>query len=102
MPPYVASVKFKSALETRNPAVIQEAAYIWPVDPTRMVRVALTLNENKLEAQGLMVALDAAKKFPDNFDVWVTLESMKSATADQKVEARTQMKRLDPLNPNLK
>jgi len=102
MPPYVASAKYKSALETSNPTVIQEAAYIWPIDPTRMIQVAMTLNENKLEAQGLEVALDAVKKFPNNYLVWATLDAMKSATAEQKAQAQKEMKRLDPLNPNLK
>jgi O-antigen ligase len=102
MPPYVASARYKSALETSNPTVIQEAAYIWPIDSSRMIQVAMTLNENKLEAQGLVVAIDATKKFPNNYLVWATLNAMKSATPDQKAEALAQMKRLDPLNPNLK
>jgi O-antigen ligase len=102
MPPYVASAKYKSALETSNPTVIQEAAYIWPIDPSRMIQVAMTLNQNKLEAQGLEVALDATKKFPNNYSVWATLDAMKSATAEQKAQAQKEMKRLDPLNPNLK
>jgi O-antigen ligase len=102
MPPYVASAKYKSALETSNPTVIQEAAYIWPIDPSRMIQVAMTLNENKLEAQGLEVAIDATKKFPNNYSVWATLDAMKSATAEQKAQAQKEMKRLDPLNPNLK
>ena len=102
MPPYLASAKYKGALETSNPNVIQEAAYIWPVDPSRMIQVAATLNENKLEAQGLQVALDAVERFPDNYQVWATLNSMTSATAEQKAQALVQMKRLDPLNPNLK
>jgi hypothetical protein len=67
-----------------------------------MIQVAMTLNENKLEDQGLQVAADAVKRFPDNFGVWATLNSMKKASAEQKAEALTQMKRLDPLNPNLK
>jgi hypothetical protein len=102
MPPYVASAKYKSALETSNPTVIQEAAYIWPIDPSRMIQVAMTLNENKLEAQGLEVALDAIEKFPNNYLVWATLDAMKSATAEEKAQAQKEMKRLDPLNPNLK
>jgi O-antigen ligase len=102
MPPYLASAKYKGALETSNPNVIQEAAYIWPVDPSRMIQVAITLNENKLEAQGLLVASDAVERFPDNYQVWATLNSMTSATAEQKAQALVQMKRLDPLNPNLK
>jgi O-antigen ligase len=47
MPPYLASVKYKSSLETSNPTVIQEAAYIWPLDATRMIQVSITLNDNK-------------------------------------------------------
>jgi hypothetical protein len=102
MPPYVASAKYKSALETSDPKVIQDAAYIWPLDYSRMIQVAGTLNENKLEAQGLEVAVDATKSFPDNYSVWATLDSMKSATVEQKAQAQKEMKRLDPLNPNLK
>ena len=102
MSPYLASAKYKDALETSNPTIIQEAAYIWPLDPTRMIQVAGTLNENKLEAQGLEVAVDATESFPDNYGVWASLYSMKSATAGQKAEALAQMKRLDPLNPTLK
>ncbi len=67
-----------------------------------MVQVAMTLNENKLESQGLDVALDATKKFPDNYSVWSTLNAMSSASTEQKAQALAQMKRLDPLNPNLK
>jgi O-antigen ligase len=102
MSPYLASAKYKSALETSNPQVIQEAAYIWPTDSSRMIQVAMTLNENKLEDQGLQVALDAVERFPDNYGVWGTLSLMKKATDAQKAEALEQMKRLDPLNPNLK
>jgi O-antigen ligase len=102
LPPYLASTQFRSSLETGNPDVIREAAYIWPIDPTRMVQVAVTLNDNKLELEGLKVAVDATLKFPDKYAVWVALSLMKSATADQKAQALAQMKRLDPLNPNLK
>jgi len=102
MPPYLASAKYKGALETSNPTVIQEAAYIWPGDSTRMIQVAMTLNDNKLEDQGLQVALDAVERFPDNYAVWSTLNSMKKATEEQKAQALVQMKRLDPLNPTLK
>jgi O-antigen ligase len=101
MPPYLASAKYKRALESGNPTLIQESAYIWPLDASRMIQVSMTLNENKLEAQGLEVALDATESFPDNYGVWGALSTMKNATADQKEKALAQMKRLDPLNPTL-
>jgi hypothetical protein len=102
MPPYLASAKYKGALETSNPTVIQKAAYLWPADPSRMIQVAKALFENKLEVQGLQVALDAVERFPDNFGVWATLNSMTTATEEQRAQALAQMKRLDPLNPTLK
>jgi len=102
MPPYLASAKYKSALETSNPTVIQEAAYIWPLDSSRMVQVAMTLNDNKLESQGLKIALDAVVQFPDDYGSWAALNGMNRATAEQKAQALAQMKRLDPHNPNLK
>ena len=102
IPPYLASAKYKGAMETGNPTVIQAAAYIWPLDSSRMIQVSITLNENKLEAQGLAVAIDALESFPNNYNAWATLYAMKSASEQQKAEALTQMKRLDPLNPDLK
>lgn len=102
MPPYVASARYKGAQETGNPTVIQQAAYIWPVEAGRMIQVAVALNENKLETEALKVSLDATSRFPDSYLAWAALNIMKSATAEQKAQALTQMKRLDPLNPNLK
>ena len=102
MPPYIASAKFKSALETSNAQVLQESAYLWPQEASRMILVAMTLNDNKFETQGLEVAVDAVAKFPDNYGVWVTLSTMKSASVEQKAQAFREMKRLDPLNPTLK
>jgi hypothetical protein len=102
MPPYLASAKFKGALESGNATVLQEAAYIWPTEPLRMSQVAVALDENKLNDQGLQVAVNATERFPDNYVVWATLNSMTTATEDQRGQALTQMKRLDPLNPTLK
>ena len=102
MPPYLAATKYKSALEANTPQSVQKAAYIWPYEPSRMIQVAMILDENKFVAEGLEVATDAVAKFPDNFAAWATLQMMTGATAKQKADALAQMKRLDPLNPNLK
>jgi O-antigen ligase len=102
MAPYLASAKFKGALESNNPVVIQEAAYIWPVDSWRMMQVGIVLDKNKFGDAGLEVILDAAERFPEKFGVWLTLSSMTKASDMQKAQALAQMKRLDPLNPNLK
>jgi len=102
LPPYLASAKYKGALESHNPVIIREAAYIWPFDPLRMMQVASTLDQNNLSEQGLKISVDAVEKFPDNYGAWATLFGMKSASEKQKAEALLQMKRLDPHNPELK
>lgn len=102
LPPLLASVQYRSALESGDPEMIRHGAYVWPSNPSYMVQVAVTLNDNKYESEGLKVALDATLKFPDNYGVWVALNLMKAAAEDQKNYALSQMKRLDPLNPNLK
>jgi hypothetical protein len=67
-----------------------------------MIRVAIALNENKLEDQALQVAVDATERFPDTYDVWVALDSMNKASEEQRAQALSQLKRLDPLNPTLR
>jgi hypothetical protein len=102
IPPYMASAKYKGALETSNPTIIQQAAYIWPLDASRMIQVARTLNDNNLKENGLQVALRAVERFPENYLAWAALYEMDSASEQQKKVALVQLKRLDPLNPSLK
>jgi O-antigen ligase len=101
-PPYLASAKFKSALESANPQIVQDAAYTWPANPTRFAQVAYALNENKRDAEALQVALDGTEEFPNVFYLWQNLYRMNGASAEQKAQALSQMKRLDPNNPDLK
>jgi len=102
LPPLIASTKFKSALETGNPQIVEQAAYIWPLDPIRMGEIAGIMQDNKLDSQGLKIISDAVIKFPDEYGLWAILAGMPGATDEQKAQAQTQMKRLDPHNPNLK
>ena len=102
LPALMSSSKFKSALESGDVQVLVKAAYNWPSDPYQMGQAAGILLENNLEAQGLQIATDAVKKFPDRYELWALLAKIPSATAEQKVEAQANMRRLDPNNPNLK
>ena len=101
-PSYVASVKYKTALETRNLSEITKGAYLWPLEQLRMVEVAGAFNDQKFEKEALAITLDAIDRFPNSYYVWRALYYMKAATPEQKQEALEQMKRLDPLNPTIK
>jgi hypothetical protein len=102
MPPYLASSKYKNALESGNPTNVREAAYIWPMESNRMIQVARTLNDNNFEKEGYEVALDAVERYPNDYNTWATLLLMKKVTDAQKVEIMIELKRLDPHNPDLK
>jgi hypothetical protein len=102
VPPLLASSKFKSAIESGNASVIMNSAKSFPQDGYRSVQVAYILHQNKLDAQALPVILEATQKYPDVFDGWKILAILTTATPAQVSEAKSQMKRLDPYNPDLK
>jgi O-antigen ligase len=101
-PPYLASAKYRSALESGNPQYIENSAYIWPVESSRMIQVAATLSDNNLDDEGLRVAIKAVERFPESYSAWAVLNSMRKATEEQRAQSLAQMKRLDPNNPDLK
>jgi hypothetical protein len=89
-------------MESGNATMVEDSAYLWPLDPVRMIQAAGLLYDSKLPAQALTVVADATKKFPDYYGTWAILYQLAEATPEQKAAALVQMKRLDPLNPKLK
>lgn len=102
LPPLVASTQYLTALKSQDALKVEKAAYIWPQDPARMGQIAEAFASSKLNSNELKVLLDGTKKFPDDFQLWSLLSQSPSATPEQKAEAKAQMKRLDPYNPDLK
>jgi O-antigen ligase len=102
MPAVLVSSEHKSVSESGSYNRILDLAYQWPMEPFRMAQVAIVLGDNKFEEEALSVITDATKKFPNDFKLWELLTKSPKATEEQKNEALLQMKRLDPLNPNLK
>ena len=102
MPPLVASARFKAAKESGNLEEIIAAGHLFPLERDRMTLVGMVLRDNKFDKEALTILLEASDKFPDSFDTWKALASLTNATPAQVADANAQMKRLDPLNPNLK
>jgi hypothetical protein len=102
MPPLIASSKFKSALETGNKTIIANSANNFPQDTKRTVQIAYIFHQNKLDLDALAVISEAAKKYPDSYDAWRLISILSTASPAQVTEAKAQMKRLDPHNPELK
>jgi hypothetical protein len=60
------------------------------------------LQANKLDEQAQRVIEAAIVKFPNEFGLWSVLATLSTATPEQVAEAKVQMKRLDPFNPDVK
>ena len=102
LPPLVASSKYLTALKSFDAKAIEESAFLWPYDAIRMGQVAVFLANNKLQSQAMNVLLVGVGRIPDDYELWRIISEIPSATVEEKTKAQAEMKRLDPLNPNLK
>ena len=102
MPPLLASIKYRSALESNNLTNVSQTETIFPQSANRTVLAATILDQNKWDSDALLVTQKAVARYPDFFEGWKLLSTLKNATPAQVAEAKLQMKRLDPHNPDLK
>ena len=101
-PPLIASARFKATTESDTVEEVIAGAYIFPLSRDRMTLVGIVLRDNKVEVEALPILLKASREFPDSFETWEALASLSNATPAQVANAKAQMKRLDPLNPEFK
>jgi O-antigen ligase len=101
-PPYVAANKFYKALQSGDPSIIQQSAYLKPYDRMRFLYVAQALQENKFESGAINVLRDATAIYPDTIELWRRWAGIASASPSDIAQAKAEMKRLDPFNPDLK
>jgi hypothetical protein len=102
LPPLAASSKFLSALNSQDPKLVQQAAYISPLDANYMYRVADILVNNKLTAEAIQVSNDSIKHFSDDYPLWAIRTRLEGLSQAEIDKAKREMMRLDPHNPNLK
>jgi hypothetical protein len=102
LPPFLAANKFYKALQSGDANVIQPAAYLQPYDRSRFLYVSKILAQNNLESRAIDVLRYASRIYPDSFELWGQWSLIPSADPLDSANAKAQMKRLDPFNPNLK
>jgi O-antigen ligase len=104
----IAIAPFLNSFELRklsfNTTVIQleELTTRKTIDPEISVFVAEIFVKNKLEENALRIVQNTVKNYPDNYLAWKLYAAIPSATPQEITQAQIQMKRLDPLNPELK
>jgi hypothetical protein len=102
MQPLIASVKYKSAIESGNSKAYMDSANLFPKDFIRIVQVVQNLENYGFSNEAIEIARPASRIFPDSFEIWNVYSQLSKASPEELALALRQMRRLDPNNPNLK
>jgi hypothetical protein len=104
LPPLTADAKWRSAQLARTVPALQasmEASYFNPQNSSMYLINIQTLEQSNLFNLSHKYALEAVKWNPEAFDLWKVLYLIRESTAEEKALALENMKRLDPLNPDV-
>ena len=101
LPPYVASVKYLSALKSGQVEKIFDSASIFPTDVTRSVAIINAFSNNQFYSQAHSLALQTVERYPNSFAAWNELYLIVNSLPSEKKKALLNMRRLDPENPQL-
>lgn len=104
LPPLSADAKWRKAQSVRTVQSLEESMKSTYFNPANTMKYSIniqTLEQNNLSALARDYALKAVKWNPDAFELWRALYFVRAATPADKVVAIKNMKRLDPLNPDV-
>jgi hypothetical protein len=101
LPPYVAANRFYKVLQSGNFKLLADSSFIKPNDRTRYFYSAQILVENKKEQQGIEILRRATILYPDYFELWRLWATIPTAAATDVANAKAELKRLYPYNPDL-
>lgn len=103
VPSMSADLKWKSAIDSRNIANVERAlepGYFNPSSSFRYANAVILLSQNGFDDVALKYARIAVEFNPEYSDAWRQLYSLPQSTDKEKVVALTNLKRLDPNNPD--
>ena len=104
LPPYSGDSKWRSAQVSQSVQELEEsmqATYFNPPNTMKYVYNIQVLEQSNLPDLARKYALEATSWNPESFDLWSLLYSVKNSSAEEKQVALENMKRLDPLNPDV-
>jgi hypothetical protein len=104
IPPFAADVKWRNAQVERSLEALEETmknSYFNPPNSMKYMTNIQTLEQSNLPDLAHKYALEAVKWNPEAFELWKVLYLVTNSTAQEKQLAFENMKRLDPLNPNV-
>jgi len=104
LPPLTADAKWRSAQLGRTAQGIEatmQSSYFNPENATKYLTNIQTLEASSLFDLSHKYALEAVRWNSESFELWKVLYLIKNSTEEEKAEALVNMKRLDPLNPDV-
>ncbi len=104
LPPFSADVKWRSAQVTQSASPIElslNASYMNPPNSMKYLTTIQIFEQNRLFELAHKYAQEAVKWNPEAFELWKVLYLIQNSTPDEKQVALKNMKRLDPLNPDV-
>ena len=104
LPPLTADARWRSAQLARTVPALEASmasGYFNPQNSTKYQINIQTLEQSNLFALSHKYALEAVKWNPEAFDLWKVLYLVRDSTPEEKALALENMKRLDPLNPDV-
>ena len=104
LPPLAGDIKWFSARNSRNLEKIQAALepnYFNPANSVKYREAISLLEANNLGELSLEYAKKAVKFNPDNFESWFAIYSLANTPDSLRKQALDNLKRLDPLNPDV-
>lgn len=104
VPPLSADMKWRSAQVSQDASKVMSTltpSYMNPQNTFRYINIVGVFESNKLYELAHKYALEAVKFNPDSYESWRALYSVSHSTKEEKSTALVNMKRLDPLNPNI-
>jgi hypothetical protein len=100
----VSDTKLRSAQVARSVQAIEatmQPSLFNPQNSYKYINNIQNLEASNLFNLSHKYALESVAWNPESFDLWKLLYLLKNATSDEKVLAIKNMKRLDPLNPDV-
>ena len=104
VPPLSADSKWRSALKAQNVQQVEAAltpSYLAPRDSARLAQAVLLFENSKMYDRAYFYAKEGIAFNPNYFDAWRVLYSLTTTPQEERELALKEMKRLDPLNPDV-
>ena len=104
LPPLTADAKWRSVQLVQTVTAVEDSmrrSYFNPTNSMKYQTNIQTLEQSNLFELSHKYALEAVKWNSESFELWKVLYLIRDSTAEEKSLALENMKRLDPLNPDV-